>query len=67
MTLLRRVEEELRRSGISASRFGREAVGDPRLVLDLRRGRRPRPVLLARIEAYLAGRQGAVTIQPGGF
>lgn len=67
MTLLRRVEEELRRSGMAASRLGREAVGDPRLVQDLRRGRRPRPALLARLDAYLAARAKPVSIQPGGF
>lgn len=65
MTLLRRVEAELRRSGITASRFGMEAAGDPRLVHDMRRGRRPRPKLACRLDAYLTARGTAVTLRPG--
>ena len=37
--LLRAVERFLRETGMSATRFGREAVRDPRLVPDLRQGR----------------------------
>ena len=51
--LLRRIEAYLKRSGTPATRFGREAVRDPRLVLDLRRGREPRAIMVARVEAYL--------------
>lgn len=51
--LLRRIETYLKRSGTPATRFGREAVRDPRLVLDLRRGREPRSAMIARVEAYL--------------
>jgi hypothetical protein len=54
MDLLRRVEAELRRSGVTASRFGRDAVGDPRLVHDMRRGRRPGERLSAQVNAYMA-------------
>lgn len=48
-----RIERYLRASGTSESRFGREAAGDPRLVADLRRGRRPGTAMQARIEAFL--------------
>ena len=51
--LLREVEKFLRRSDVPPTRFGREAVGDPRFVFDLRRGRDPRPGTIARVLAYL--------------
>lgn len=53
MHLLRRIEIYLRRSGTAATRFGRDAVNDPRFVFDLRRGRCPRPRIEARVVAYL--------------
>ncbi|MFN3944718.1 MAG: hypothetical protein ACK4K7_07300 [Allosphingosinicella sp.] len=53
MTLLRRIERYLRRSGLAPTRLGREVAGDPRFVLDLRRGRTPRPGTEARISAWL--------------
>lgn len=54
MTLLERIENHLRDNDISATTFGREAVGDPRFVLDLRNGRKPRRKTVMRLEAYLA-------------
>jgi len=51
--LLREVERFLRQSEIAPTRFGREAVGDPRFVFDLRNGRDPRPQTVARVRAYL--------------
>jgi tRNA-dihydrouridine synthase len=51
--LLPRIERHLRRTGVAASTFGRDSVGDPGLVADLRRGRYPRPSLARRIEAWL--------------
>ena len=54
MHLLSTIERHLRRTGTPPTRFGREAIGDPRFVMDLRRGREPRPVTIARVVAYLA-------------
>jgi hypothetical protein len=51
--LLREVEKFLRHNGTAATRFGREAVGDPRFVFDLRNGRDPRPQTVERVLAYL--------------
>jgi len=51
--LLKDVEKFLRRSEVAPTRFGREAVGDPRFVFDLRNGRDPRPRTEARVRAYL--------------
>lgn len=53
MHLLRRIETYLRHSATTATRLGREAVGDPRFVHDLRRGREPRPPTVARVAAWL--------------
>ena len=54
MELLDRIERHLEETHISATRFGRRAVGDPRFVLDLRAGRRPRRRTLERVERYLS-------------
>jgi hypothetical protein len=51
--LLREVEKFLRQRGIAPTRFGREALGDPRFVFDLRNGREPRLRTVARVIAYL--------------
>ena len=53
MHLLREVEKFLNRSQIAPTRFGRDAVGDPRFVFDLRRGREPRPGTEKRVRAFL--------------
>ena len=53
MHLLREIEKFLRHSDIPPTRFGREAVGDPRFVFDLRRGRDPRPRTVERVRAFL--------------
>lgn len=51
--LLRDVEKYLRISNTPAARFGRQAMGDPRFVFDLRNGREPRPRTIERIRAFL--------------
>jgi hypothetical protein len=56
--LLRRIELHLRRTRMRPTRFGLEAVGDPRLVFQLRRGRVVRPPMKAKIEAYLDWAEG---------
>lgn len=58
MTLLRRIEKFIAATGVPATRIGREAVGDPRLVHDIRNGRRIGPEVAARLEAYLAAGNG---------
>lgn len=57
MHLLREVEKYLRISDIAPTRFGRDAVGDPRFVFDLRSGREPRPRTIARVRAFLEDSQ----------
>jgi hypothetical protein len=51
--ILLEVERYLRQHRMSASRFGRLAASDPRLVSDLRKGRDPSSRTLARIRAFM--------------
>lgn len=53
MQLLRTIEIHLRETGTRPARFGREAVGDPRFVFDLRNGRQPHERTVERVRAYL--------------
>jgi hypothetical protein len=55
--LLGRINSYLRRSGTAATRFGRDSVNDPRFVFDLRRGREPRPLMRAKVLAFLDERE----------
>ena len=57
MHLLREVEKFLRQSDVAPTRFGRDAMGDPRFVFDLRNGRDPRPGTVERVRAYLEAAQ----------
>lgn len=60
--LIRSVENFLRRHGMSASQFGRDAAQDPRLVNDLRAGRAPRPPLDQRVRGFMDGFERALTL-----
>lgn len=53
MYSLRDVERFLKAEELSAARFGREVMGDPRFVFDLRRGREPKPQTIEKVKAYL--------------
>ena len=52
--LLHRVEKYLRATRTPPTRFGREVLGDSRFVFDLRDGRNPRPMTVARVLAFLS-------------
>jgi len=56
--LLSMIERYLRESGIPASRFGRDVMGDPGFVSSLRRGRDPRATTITRVSQYLASHAG---------
>jgi hypothetical protein len=51
--LLRTVEKFLKEREIPAARFGREVMGDPRFVFDLRNGREPRHSTVRKVCEYL--------------
>ena len=53
MYLIRRIEQFLARADMKPTRFGREAVGDPRLISVLKNGRELRDATIARIQAWL--------------
>jgi 2,4-dienoyl-CoA reductase-like NADH-dependent reductase (Old Yellow Enzyme family) len=53
MYLMRRIERFLQRADMAPTRFGREAIGDPRLVSDMKNGRELRDATIARIQAWL--------------
>jgi len=53
MHLMQRIKLYMRRTQMAPTRFGREAVGDPRLISDLRNGRELREATVARIHAWL--------------
>lgn len=53
--LIRSIENFLRHHGMAPTLFGRLAAHDPRLVLDLRNGRAPRPPLEARVRGFMDG------------
>ncbi len=53
MQLLPVIERYLRTSNTPPTRFGREAVRDPRFVMDLRNGREPRGRTVARVLRYI--------------
>jgi hypothetical protein len=54
--LLASIEFWLRRTDMAPSTFGRQAVRDPRLIGDLRRGASITARRAARIRAYMEGR-----------
>jgi len=56
--LVERIDAHLNRTGLSATRLGREAMGDPRIVFDLRAGRKPRVETERRFVAWLSAGMG---------
>jgi hypothetical protein len=60
MELLEQIEVYLKQSGVSPSTFGRMAVGDPRLVADLKAGRRPRQRTTDRLMNFLVIAEGRI-------
>lgn len=57
MSLLRRIELYLKQSGTAPARFGRDAVGDPNLMRDLRNGRELRVQTAERLILFLEIRE----------
>lgn len=51
--LLVRIEKFMKARRMPPTRFGREALGDPKFVLQLRDGREPRAATVQRVLDYL--------------
>ncbi|MEE9432738.1 MAG: hypothetical protein V3V15_00680 [Sphingorhabdus sp.] len=60
MYINREIEIFLREAEMPATKFGRLAVRDPRLVLDMRGGRELRPAMEIRLRHFMAGYRAAV-------
>lgn len=54
----RKIENFLVQHQMPATQFGRLAANDPRLVLDIRRGRELRAGMIERVEAFMAVHRG---------
>ncbi len=53
MHINRKIERFLIQNNMPATKFGRLAAKDPRLVLDMRNGRELRAPMVARVEAFM--------------
>jgi 2,4-dienoyl-CoA reductase-like NADH-dependent reductase (Old Yellow Enzyme family) len=58
MSTLRSIERFLTSTGMAPTAFGRLAVRDPRLVLDLRNGREPTDRMKRRVEHFMNNYRG---------
>lgn len=56
---LSRIERFIARKGLTESAFGKNALGDPNFVLELRRGRSPHLRTIERVERYMRGKSEA--------
>ena len=54
--LLRKIEKYLGSSGMAPTRFGKESVGDPSFVFELRNGREPRGATASRVLRFIEAR-----------
>ena len=66
MNVLTVVEAYLTRTGMPATKFGRLAVGDPRLVGDLHNGRAPGSEVRERIERFIVAHPTPLPSRPPG-
>jgi hypothetical protein len=64
MSLLRRIEIYLHHTGIRPTAFGRAAVRDGLFVVQLRRGRIPRPSTEAKVHAFLDRAERGLGLKP---
>ncbi|MDP8994356.1 MAG: hypothetical protein M3N07_05125 [Pseudomonadota bacterium] len=64
MSLIARIERYLERSATSPTRFGREVLGDPNLMRELRRGRELSSRTVRRVAAFLDRAEAALGDEP---
>ncbi len=67
MLVMQKIERFLRLNDIAPTTFGRLAVGDPRLIHDMRRGRMFRASMIRRVENFMKAYQPEpLDIEAGG-
>ena len=54
--LLREIEKYLGSTGMAPTRFGKESIGDPSFVFELRNGREPRGDTARRVLRFIKAR-----------
>ena len=64
--LLQRIEQHLRTTRTPPTRFGRDALGDPNFVFNLRDGREPRAATVLRVQRFLEAHQSSTQPQEHG-
>ncbi len=62
--LIEMIDDYLRRTKTTPTRFGRDVAGDPNFVLNLRAGRQPRPRTVRRVTRFIR-EQGGGAAQRG--
>jgi hypothetical protein len=65
MSLLAEIEAWLAATGMPARVFGAQATGDPKLMLQMRRGRTPGDMLAERLRAFMTGNDGFDWLRDG--
>jgi hypothetical protein len=60
--LIRKIEKFLKQTGMPATKFGRLAAHDPRLIGDLRNGREPRLAMVTRVEHFMNTFKGSAHV-----
>jgi hypothetical protein len=58
--LLARIERCLRATGTKPTSFGRDSLGDPSFVFDLRKGREPRSATTIRVLKFIEELEGTL-------
>ena len=58
------IDQFLARHGLEPSAFGKQALGDPNFIFDLKKGRSPSTRTMDKVRAYMAAQQPAQAITP---
>lgn len=58
-TLIDEIDAFRSRNGMTASAFGRAAVGDPNFIGDLHKGRMPSLILIDRVREFMQSQEAA--------
>jgi sulfate adenylyltransferase subunit 2 len=65
-TFLAEIERHLTQKNLEASAFGKQALGDPNFIFDLRKGRSPSTRTMDKVRAFMAAAPAAQASATGG-